>query len=116
MWRFGFQKESGMIFFTGQRYDGNVSLKVYREITEIPVFAKAGAIIPLDKNPLIKEEIPSEIIWKIFPGADGEYTLLEDDNETKAKFVEGIFTITSNKKRCVSILLFMVARRLYLVK
>ena len=85
-------------FFTGQRYDGNVSLKVYREITEIPVFAKAGAIIPLDKNPLIKEEIPSEIIWKIFPGADGEYTLLEDDNETKAKFVEGIFTITSKQE------------------
>ena len=85
-------------FFSGQPYDGKVSLKVYREITEMPVFAKAGAIIPLDKNSLKKEEIPSEIIWKIFPGADGEYLLLEDDNETKAEFVNGIFTVTSKKE------------------
>ncbi len=85
-------------FFSGQPYDGKVSLKVYREITEMPVFAKAGAIIPLDKNPLKKEEIPSEIIWKIFPGADGEYLLLEEDNETKAEFVNGIFTVTSKKE------------------
>nr|WP_230579322.1 hypothetical protein [Lactococcus lactis] len=87
-----------MIFFTGQRYDGNVSLKVYREITEIPVFAKAGAIIPLDKNPLKKEEIPSEIIWKIFPGADGEYTLLEDENETKVEVIKEVFKITSKQE------------------
>ena len=85
-------------FFTGQRYDGNVSLKVYREITEIPVFAKAGAIIPLDKNPLKKEEIPSEIIWKIFPGADGEYTLLEDENETKVEVIKEVFKITSKQE------------------
>ncbi len=82
-------------FFTGQKYKGAVDLKIYRELTEFPVFAKAGSIIPLDKNPLEKEEVPSEIIWKIFPGADGSYTLLEDENETKVTFIQGILKLRS---------------------
>ncbi|MGX9824665.1 glycoside hydrolase family 31 protein [Lactococcus lactis] len=81
-------------FFTGQKYRGNVELKVYREITSIPVFVKAGTIIPLDKNPLAREDFPSEIIWKVFPGDDGSYTLIDEhQGKTTVQFTNGIFSL-----------------------
>ncbi|MDR2977265.1 MAG: alpha-xylosidase [Streptococcaceae bacterium] len=84
-------------FFTGEKYQGNVEFKIYREITEIPVFAKAGAIIPLDKNPLAGEDVPSELIWKVFPGAANEYVLHEDDNQTTVRFDGRVLTLTESK-------------------
>lgn len=83
-------------FFTGQRYNGDVEIKVFREITEMPVFARAGAIIPMDKNPLKNEEVPSEIVWKIFPGADGQYVLLEDGRKTTASITNGILSVLTS--------------------
>ncbi|GAB2025149.1 glycoside hydrolase family 31 protein [Lactovum odontotermitis] len=83
-------------FFTGEKYEGNVELKVYREITEMPVFARTGAIIPLDKQPLAGEEVPSELIWKIFPGAPNEYILHEDNNQTTVRFDGKRLTLTES--------------------
>jgi hypothetical protein len=40
-------------FFSGYRYEGETRLKVFRDLSEIPVFAKAGAIVPLDAEPFI---------------------------------------------------------------
>ncbi|MFC4651749.1 TIM-barrel domain-containing protein [Lactococcus nasutitermitis] len=81
-------------FFTGEKYEGDTELKIYREIDEIPVFVKAGAIIPLDKNPMLREEIPLEMIWKIFPQGEGHYCLVEDNNETTVTFDKGILNLT----------------------
>ncbi|AYF99894.1 glycoside hydrolase family 31 protein [Lactococcus allomyrinae] len=86
-------------FFTGQRYDGDVELKVFREITEMPVFARAGSIIPMDKNPLKNEEVPSEIIWRIFPGADGQYVLLEDGQKTTVKVTDGVLSVLTESEK-----------------
>ncbi|KST79335.1 Maltodextrin glucosidase [Lactococcus lactis subsp. lactis] len=82
-------------FFTGQKYRGDIEIKVYREITEMPVFAKAGTIIPLDKNPLAREDFPSEIVWKVFPGDDGSYTLIDEhQGKTLAQFINGVFSLS----------------------
>ncbi len=50
-------------------------------IGKIPVFVKAGAIIPTSEPALSTEEQGDDIILKIFPGADGEYILYEDSGD-----------------------------------
>lgn len=76
-------------FFTNQRYTGNSNLRVYRFKEEMPVFAKEGAIIPLDSNPVDTKpnELPEEIKWMIYPGKSNEFELVEElENEKVSTF------------------------------
>ena len=76
--------------FTNFRYKGETVLKVYRDQTEMPVFAKEGAIIPLDANPLQTKamELPETIEWLVYPGQSNEFQLIEDvaNKRVKTKF------------------------------
>ncbi|MBK8795928.1 MAG: DUF5110 domain-containing protein [Anaerolineales bacterium] len=81
-------------FFTGKQYTGGWQT-VYGGWSEIPVFAKAGAIVPL--GPLVGwggVENPAELTLHVFPGADGQFTLYEDDGETVA-YQRGAYAETS---------------------
>ena len=70
-------------------------MDMYRDINTMPVFAKAGAVIPMT------EEIdavstcgnPSSLPLKVYAGADGSFSLYEDDNET-CDYEKGICAIT----------------------
>ncbi|NEG70110.1 alpha-glucosidase [Bifidobacterium sp. BRDM6] len=71
-------------FFAGAS-DGR-SMAVWRGLDRIPVFAKAGAIVPMqpvaesgpDVNAIANPERLSVVV---FPGADGRFVLREDDGE-----------------------------------
>lgn len=70
-------------YFTARAYKGDRNIKVFRAIDEIPVFVKAGAVIPraiLEKHN--ETENPKSLQIDIFPGADGGFDLYEDDGET----------------------------------
>lgn len=73
-------------FFTGLIYSGGRRMELYRDINTIPVLARAGAVIPL--TDCIKgEEVsgnPGQLRIRVFAGADGSFTLYEDDNSTLA--------------------------------
>jgi hypothetical protein len=69
--------------FDGLIYEGDRVLTFYRSLDKYPVFAKEGAIIPLDGKtggelangcPL-----PESIEILLFPGKDGQFDLVEDD-------------------------------------
>lgn len=51
-----------------------------RPLNNIPVLAKAGAILPLDAHPeeTKANELPATIRWEIFPGSSNQYELIED--------------------------------------
>ena len=71
-------------FFTGKQYTGGWHT-VYGDWSDIPVFAKAGAIVPL--GPQVGwggVENPAELTLHIFAGADGQFVLYEDDGATTA--------------------------------
>lgn len=70
-------------FFNKYKYDGNRKIKMYRKYDEMPVLAKAGAIIPTAEVKDNSVANPEEIILNIFPGADNAFTLYEDDGETR---------------------------------
>ncbi len=68
-------------FWTGRRYSGGQTVKVDAPLDRLPLFVKAGSIIPM--GPFIEyaaqKNDPIEI--RIYPGADGEFVLYEDEND-----------------------------------
>ena len=75
-----------MDFFTGMIYSGGRMLDMYRDIHSIPVLARAGAIVPMTEEILGTAAVhnPESLTIRIYGGADGSFTLYEDDNETNA--------------------------------
>lgn len=69
--------------FTGVRYHGGRTMRLYRDITSIPVLAKAGAVLPFQEDYMeCADENPSQLHIYVYTGADGSFTLYEDDNST----------------------------------
>lgn len=70
-------------FFTGEYYAGGRWQAVYGRLDEIPVFAKAGAIIPIEATAAWGSgDNPTDLDIHLFAGADNTFTLYEDDGET----------------------------------
>ena len=66
-------------FFTGREYAGEVVLDIYRDIESIPVFAKEGAIVPLDGSGVnMGVDLPEVIDWYVFPGTHHSFDMVED--------------------------------------
>ncbi len=71
--------------YTGMIYDGDRSLTMYRGLESIPVLAKAGAILPFTEEISAREasKNPDSLTVFVYAGADGAFTLYEDDNESQ---------------------------------
>ena len=71
-------------FFTGRQYQGGNQIDMYRDIHSIPVLAKAGAIVPMTDEIQGVQALqnPKSLNIRVFGGADGAFTIYEDDNET----------------------------------
>ncbi len=81
-------------FFTGEYMRGGRTVTCYGRLQNIPVFAKAGAIVPL--GPKVGwggVGNPAELHIHLFAGADGRFTLYEDDGETAA-YRDGAYALT----------------------
>ena len=70
-------------FTTGQHYIGNRWHGVYGGLDHVPVFAKAGGIVPLAAEQAWSETgNPAVFDLNLFAGANNQFTLYEDDGET----------------------------------
>ncbi|MBE2223646.1 MAG: SCP2 sterol-binding domain-containing protein [Anaerolineae bacterium] len=67
-------------FFSGMPYAGDSWHAVYGSLDEIPVFAKAGAIVPLATEDGVTN--PDKLAIHVFPGAANRFDLYEDDGLT----------------------------------
>lgn len=70
-------------FWTNERFTGGQTVKQDCPLDILPLYVRAGTIVPL--GPVVqyateKPEAPYEI--RIYPGADAKFTIYEDDNET----------------------------------
>ncbi|OAE03094.1 glycoside hydrolase family 31 protein [Arthrobacter sp. OY3WO11] len=73
-------------FFTGLIYRGDRSINLYRPLEHIPALARAGSVIPLTSLDETGNGTPNpgNIEIRIFAGASGTFTLIEDhDASTK---------------------------------
>ena len=82
-------------FFNGEKLPGGRWSKIKAALEDIPVFAKAGAIVPL--APRVGWggiENPEVLDLYVFAGADNSFDLYEDDGET-TDYQGGRFAITT---------------------
>ena len=69
-------------FWTNKSYSGGQELTTQTSIDKIPLYIKAGSILAL--GPQV--QFATEKKWdnleiRVYPGADGEFTLYEDEND-----------------------------------
>jgi alpha-glucosidase (family GH31 glycosyl hydrolase) len=81
-------------FFRGEQVTGGKWQVIYGDLNDIPVFAKAGAIIPcVQESGWGGIENPGSMSLYVFPGADNLFELYEDDGESMA-YLKGKHAIT----------------------
>jgi alpha-D-xyloside xylohydrolase len=69
-------------FWTGDAFEGGRTIKADAPIDKIPLFVRAGSIIPMGPFLQYSTEKPADPIeLRIYPGADGRFTLYEDEND-----------------------------------
>lgn len=73
-------------YFTGDVYEGGRILNNFdAPIWKLPLFVKAGAIVPMNHpNNNIHEVNTAERIFDIWPAGHSEFTLYDDDGNTEA--------------------------------
>lgn len=72
-------------FFNDTVYQGNCQLTVYREKEQMPVFAKAGAIVPMAAVvDGLGVALPEQMDWHLFPGETYTFDLVEDEGGKRA--------------------------------
>lgn len=68
-------------FWDNTKYKGGENLTIMAKLDEIPVFVKAGTILPLieEKTQTTTEINKSAITIQVYPGSDAEYSLYRDN-------------------------------------
>ncbi len=85
-------------FFTGEVFQGEGWHAIYGQLDKTPVFARAGAIIPMEQTAACSGiSLPDALTINIFPGANNTYQLYEDDGETLA-YEDGEFALSTFKQ------------------
>ena len=67
-------------YFTGSHHQGGQSVNTSVSLQHIPVFVRAGSILPLGGERQYTGETTAEpLLIKVYPGADASFTLCGDD-------------------------------------
>ena len=86
--------------FTGRIYSGNHYIKMYRDIENMPVLAKAGAIIPMSANDRTNDCSNPETLELLVYRGNNSFILYEDDGETlsyrNGEYLKTKFTVNED--------------------
>jgi len=90
-------------FWTGRRYLGENTIMSPAPIDRIPIFVKAGAIIPTQEAHMYIDEKPlKDLEINVYSGSDGEFELYEDDGLTYeyegGRFVKTRFSVEEDRE------------------
>jgi alpha-D-xyloside xylohydrolase len=69
-------------YWTGEKVEGGKRIQADAPLSKLPLFVRAGAIVPFGPGmewATEKAEDPIEL--RIYPGADGDFVLYEDEND-----------------------------------
>jgi alpha-D-xyloside xylohydrolase len=89
-------------FWTGKTLAGGQVIDAAAPIETIPLYIKAGSIVPMGPFLQYATEKPADPIeLRIYTGADGQFTIYEDENDTYnyEKGQYATFTISWNDKQ-----------------
>ena len=69
-------------FWTGQRLKGGQSVTLETQLNRVPMFVRAGSILPLGPEmQYVGEQRWDNLELRVYPGADGRFTLYEDEGD-----------------------------------
>jgi alpha-D-xyloside xylohydrolase len=69
-------------FWTNERLHGGQAITVDAPIDTLPLFVRAGSIVPL-RSEVLSASLPQTIVSvRVYPGANGSFTLFQDDGNT----------------------------------
>jgi alpha-glucosidase (family GH31 glycosyl hydrolase) len=87
-------------YATNRKVDGGKEFTVRASLGEIPVYVKAGSILPMqaDFTPSLTGHVQN-LLLKVYPGADGSATLYEDDGKSPA-YERGEYCKTRYELKC----------------
>jgi alpha-D-xyloside xylohydrolase len=71
-------------FWTNQRFQGGQTIEVSAPIDTLPLFVRAGSIIPMGSPVESTHQAQAIASVKIYTGADADFTLFSDDGTTYA--------------------------------
>lgn len=78
-------------FYTGQYHDGGKQITAEANYERMPLFVKAGSILPFGPDLQYTSEKPADdITLYVYTGADGTFTLYEDEG-TNYNYEKGAF-------------------------
>lgn len=94
-------------FWTNRLYQGGQTITIETNFDRVPMFIRAGAILPLGPEmQFVGEKTWDDLELRIYPGADGEFMLYEDEGDTY-NYERGQFsTITlrwNDRKRTLTV-------------
>jgi alpha-glucosidase/alpha-D-xyloside xylohydrolase len=72
-------------WWTGKSLDGSRWIERPVDLATLPLFVRAGAILPLDPvRQYTAQPVEAPTTLRVYPGADGSFTLYDDDGQTFA--------------------------------
>ncbi len=81
-------------FWTKQYYEGGQIITAAAPINIIPLFVKAGSILPMTQSMQYVDELPeAPIDLYVYPGRDSEFVLYEDEGNSY-RYEEGEYVLT----------------------
>jgi alpha-D-xyloside xylohydrolase len=80
-------------YWTSEKVHGGQTIQVAAPIDEIPLFVKAGSILPIGAPVESTQQKQAIAQIKVYPGADARFTLYDDDGKTYA-YEKGVHSIT----------------------
>ena len=82
-------------FWTGKRYKGGQNVNLQTTLGRVPMFVRAGSILPLGPEmQYVGEKTWDNLEIRVYPGTDGTFTLYEDEGDSY-HYEQGIYsTIT----------------------
>ena len=81
-------------YWTNERLHGGQTIQVNAPIDTLPLFVRAGSIVPLGEPVENTSEVQKIAKVRVYPGADAKFTLYQDDGNTYA-YEKGESSITS---------------------
>ncbi len=81
-------------FWTDEEYEGGRVISREVDLETMPVYVRAGAIIPMDPIRQFTDQPTDEpMVVTIYAGADGDFTLYEDDGKSM-EYQQGAYSTT----------------------
>ena len=71
-------------YWTNERLKGGQTVEVSAPIDTIPLFVRAGSIVPLGSEVLSTDDPQTIVRVLVYPGSDGDFTIYNDDGKTYA--------------------------------